>query len=171
MERTYFYVEDEEALEKISEHYELLEPLSKYGCWIAISSSQFLREKLKDFSDVRSGRKVWFVGDKVVKLYTSRDLWEKAINVQRALFEQDPQVSCELLEVWENEYEWFTVSKNGGSSLDGSDQDIEDVIDQINNRLMRMGWIQTDPYEGNYVMDDQGNCRVIDYETIERILT
>lgn len=165
------YISYDEDIAKLH-HYKCLDPtpIVKVGLY-RFATSNFLRTKLSGYKEVINRGMVWFVEDTVVKLYYSRVMFDKAVKVQRALFEADPTICCELLDVWDNGYEWFTVSRNGGKSfnecIDTLDwKDIEKYMEQADQRLKELGWKQKDCYEGNYVLDAAGQCRVIDYETV-----
>lgn len=144
-----------------------------------ITWSDFLREKLTHFKHIQqfSGYpNLWFADDCVIKRYTYKQLFDAAVQMQTHLFSKDPLIACELLETWDNNCEWFIVSRSGGVSP-GETAGIkfytyEDVcafakMAEVRIKLKNMGLFLFDDHDGNYVIDSEGVCRVIDYEAIE----
>lgn len=141
-------------------------------------ASPFLREKLSAFKVIQKLTcycGVWFADEIVVKRYTDKSRFDRAVLMQKRLFAADPLIACELLDTWVNDDEWFTVSKNGGLSGDeipytqAANVENESKIAATRIKLWNMGLILFDDHWGNYVIDSDGICRVIDYESIENV--
>jgi hypothetical protein len=133
--------------------------------------SPFLLERLGQLKEIEKFthyRNVWLTKDIVIKRYTDKITFDQAIRMQKRLFSSDPLLACELLETWHNVDEWFTVAKNGGASLEESllSGDLERKMQDVRIRLQNLGLYQSDDHPGNFVVDDAGICRVIDYESV-----
>lgn len=138
-------------------------------------ASSFVRDKLSKFKAIQKSEDylgVWFADDFVIKRYTDKDRFHKAVRMQTKLFAETPLITCELIDTWVsygNDQEWFTVSRNGGLSCEELPytKDNEDKIALVRIALWNMGLVLFDDHPGNYVIDGNGVCRVIDYESIQ----
>jgi hypothetical protein len=147
---------------------------------ITISSdkhaSPFLREKLSAFKVIQKTPNylgVWFADEVVIKRYGDKPRFERAVLMQERLFATNPLITCELLDTWANDDEWFTVSKSGGLSGDEISYMYADEMERkmaaTRMELWNIGLVLFDDHWGNYVIDSDGICRVIDYESIEDV--
>lgn len=137
-------------------------------------ASPFLREKLSAFKVIQKSPNylgVWFADEVVIKRYGNEARFNRAVLMQKRLFAMNPLITCELLDTWVNDNEWFTVSKNGGLSGEEISYKLADEIKRkiaaTRIELWNIGLILSDDHWGNYVIDSNGICRVIDYESIE----
>ena len=134
-------------------------------------ASDFLQGKLSSYDDVDNVYyyPVWIVERTiVVKMFVEYDLFENALKVQRILSKEG--IGCDIIDIWYNGTENFIVSKYGGSSLESLTKEADDVIKQVSSirdKLSQLNMIMTDDHLGNYVQDNDGLVRIIDYESIE----
>jgi hypothetical protein len=177
------YTKVREATYKLSE-YGFGRVIAQYELY-AISS--FLETKLSPYPDVKStiSTRIWIFDNKVAKLYHNKEIFSKVIDIQTSLYNAD--IGCRLIETWTNpEFpEYFTVSEYKGQSIaqkygkriyhhpksrdPAIPEAIYDKIDDILKKLKSLGYEQEDPNEGNFVEDENGTIRMIDYDSVYRI--
>jgi hypothetical protein len=142
--------------------------------------SEFLQNKLNKYMNVCDiyYYPVWIIDNKlVIKLYFDPQLFEKALYHQQLLSKEG--IGCKIIETWINNDERFIISEYGGRDLSYYTDDIVEFtgipsnlikqIDSIVEKLQIMGLKISDYHAGNFVEDDQGKIRLIDYESIDTI--
>lgn len=164
-----------------AERYKFIE---KDVIWSVFKVSEFLENKLKQYKVVQKygNYHVWQADNVIIKMYDDYDYFENAIYFQTELYKLLPNIICPLLETWDNGYEWFTVSAYGGKSVpvlydlkmdECSEYHPPDhLVEKINNIVLAIrsvGYKHEDVHAGNFVVDDFGNMKIIDYDDIVKI--
>lgn len=143
--------------------------------------SDFLQGKFSQYKDIEDicYYTVWILdGSLVAKMYLDDHLFEKALNAQKLLSKEG--IGCDIVDIWRNEGENLIVSKYGGRSLAEYDlnydcsfthvpDDIMLKISSITEKMRILGVYLLDYHPGNFVQDEDGCVRVIDYESVDPI--
>jgi thiamine kinase-like enzyme len=115
-------------------------------------------------------------------MYLDKQSFDHAVNIQRILYKLDPSMVVSLIDTWIPEEsnrgpnEQFVVMKYGGRSIEDRYSDIFDILrdvaiemTRLKHRLAELGYEHHDLHPANFVMDKNGNIRIIDYDDIDKL--
>ena len=153
--------------------------------WERFAISDFLQFKLSQFKDIKKRKfnPVWISDNIVIKLYYFKDKFNNAIKMQNLLYENN--LGCKLIETWTNPNfpEFFTISEFGGIDImtkyktgvnskgrnwknPNIPENIHDQIMSLLKKLKELGYQHNDANDCNFVEDENGIVKIIDYESI-----
>lgn len=137
-------------------------------------ASDFLQNKLEEFKNVEYLHPflIWKLDQyKICKMYFNYTQFNRVIEIQKLL--SDYGIGCKLLETWVNPNipEYFIISEYGGQNLyqkypDDHPTYVDIILKSIKSKLNELKLIQIDWHLGNFVENDQGVIKIIDYDTI-----
>ena len=170
---------------------------SKYGFgqlvdqYESYAISPFLQAKLQSYANVKPTltTRVWIVTNEtkfVVKIHYNKQEFDKVVAVQPLLY--NAGIGCRLIETWINSDipEYFTISEYGGDTVANKynwnvayalshrrDPSMPALvyakIDETIRKLKELGYEHHDVNECNFVEDENGIVKMIDYDSIEAI--